>query len=438
MILRKEGDVLPRKIGDCPKKPEKVNPHPGSETRTYEIQVITPIFGGGVKAGENDPFTPIRPSSIRGHLRFWWRATRGARCTTVAELRQREGEIWGTTECPSQVILEAAIISQGTTYPCAHIPEGKNFARFKESHPGYALFPCQGNKKDGTPIARCTSKISFKLKLTNPQSLCQDVNAAVWAWTNFGGVGARTRRGCGALYCQELSPSDTSSIESWYGSRLKSFDIVLNHTRGWPTLPDSLLVRGSSNVMQAWAEVVGIMQTFRQGQDVGRNPGASPNRPGRSRWPEPETIRSATSRRDPKHSRMPRIPNDAFPRAEFGLPIVFHFKDYGDPEDTELYPVVNGEEKTRMSSPLILRPMVCRNSEVQQMILCLRASSSDEVVLKKAPGSPTFTKIRDPTLNSYPQSPLGSSKSGVPVRSPSGSAIEGFLAYATENKFRVV
>ncbi|NPV63073.1 MAG: type III-B CRISPR module RAMP protein Cmr1 [Methanotrichaceae archaeon] len=55
--------------------------------------MITPIFGGGVKVGENDLVTPIRASSIRGHLRFWWRATRGARFETSSQLFDREGEI---------------------------------------------------------------------------------------------------------------------------------------------------------------------------------------------------------------------------------------------------------------------------------------------------------------------------------------------------------
>ncbi len=429
------GEFLQRKIGECPKRLEELDPHPGSETRIYEIQMITPIFGGGAEAGVNDPAKLVRSSSIRGHLRFWWRATRGAaKCSTVSELRQKEGAIWGTTDNPSKVIVEVVMKSEGVSYPCAHIPAGKNFPRFKDGHPGYALFPFQGSKKDGTPITECTSKASFELKITYPQSLFQDVTAAVWAWTNFGGIGARTRRGCGALYCQELSPPDTHGIESWYRNQLKGFDIS-PHTRDWPTLPESLLVRSSSNAMQAWAEIVGLMQTFRQGQNVGRNPGKGPNRPGRSRWPEPETIRSATSRWDPKHSRMPGIPNDAFPRAEFGLPIVFHFKDYEDPEDTELYPVVNGEEKTRMASPLILRPMVCRNGAVLQVILRLRTQSVDEVILKKTPKSPKFKKIRDTTLATYPNSPLGSPKAGLPVRSSLGSAVDGFLAFAEENGF---
>jgi CRISPR-associated protein Cmr1 len=135
---------------------------------------------------------------------------------------------------------------------------------------------------------------------------------------------------------------------------------------------------------------------------------------------------------------MPAIPNDAFPRAELGLPIVFHFKDNGDPKDTELYPVIDGQKKTRMSSPLILRPMICKNGEVLQLILKLVATVPNEVVLEKAPGSPTFKKISDPALAKYPNSPMGGPKVGAPARSSSGSAIEGFLAFAEENGFMEV
>lgn len=427
-----------RSLPKFPEKFIKVDPHPNIIRGIYHIQVIIPIFGGGVRARDNDPVTIIRPSSIRGHLRFWWRATIGANCLTVADLRQREGEIWGTVDNPSRVIVQAEMISKGTTYACAHIPEGKSFARFAEGHPGYALFSFQGNKKEGIPIAKCTSKIFFDLKLTYPDILSKDIEAAVWAWVNFGGVGARVRRGCGALYCPELSPPSASSIGTWYKENLKRLDISLPASRDWPILPDNLLIKNSRDTMQAWNDVVGLMQAFRQGQNIGRNPGKAPNRPGRSRWPEPETIRSATSRREPIHTRMPGIPDDAFPRAELGLPIVFHFKDHGDPKDTELYPVVGGQEKTRMASPIILRPIACRNGEVQQMILCLKADSPDEVILKKAPGNPRYGRIRDPMLSTYPQSPLGSLRMSLPVRSPLGSAIEGFLAFAEENKFRLV
>lgn len=443
---------MPRKIVKCEKWPENVNSHPGSETKIYDIQVITPIFGGGTEAGVNDPVTLIRSSSIRGHLRFWWRATRGTLFNAVKDLHKREGEIWGTTECPSKVISKVKIKSPGKIYPCAYFPEDKNFPKFEYNHPPYALFPFQGNKREGIPPSKCTANVSFELDLTYPQDLSLDVEAAVWAWVNFGGVGARTRRGVGALYCQELAPPDKNSLDanlsaqgqgelpiSWYKSWLKRFDIDPSNMQNWPTLPADFLMRKSkgNNTLQDWTEVVGLMQAFRQGQGVGRNPGSGQNRPGRSRWPEPESIRQATSSRSARHSRMPAIPNDAFPRAELGLPIVFHFKDqnFGDPKDTELYPIFHGEEKTRMSSPLILRLIMCRDGSVLQLILKLNAPSPDEAVLEKAKGKPSFKKISDPMLSSYPNSPLGSPKPGLPARSLSGSALEGFLAYAKENGF---
>ena len=427
---------MPRCIVKCPDRPSKEDFNQGMRKRIYGIQVITPIFGGGIKAGENDPLTLIRPSSIRGHLRQWWRVTVGAKFKAYSDLFNREGEIWGTTEKPSKVTLQVEIKSPGKNYPCAYFPEDKNFPRFERNHPAYALFPFQGNKRDRIPPANCTSNVSFELKLIYPESLSLDIEAAVWAWLNFGGIGARTRRGCGALYCKELSP-ERKSLDLWFRSNLNHYGIILSRSQDWPTLSDRFFVRdsNSSNALQGWTDVVGLMQVFRQGVDVGRNPGSSPNRPGRSRWPEPESIRQATSSRSARHSRMPAIPNDAFPRAEIGLPIVFHFKDDGDPKDTELYPIVDGEEKTRMASPLILRPIICRNGEVLQLILKLNSPVPDEVVLKKASGSPTFKKIRDPTLASYPNSPLSSPSAGLPARSPSGSAIEGFLSFARENGF---
>lgn len=56
----------------CPDVPKDIaSHHPGTIPKKYAIEVITPLFGGGVEAGKNDPITLIRPSSIRGHLRFW-------------------------------------------------------------------------------------------------------------------------------------------------------------------------------------------------------------------------------------------------------------------------------------------------------------------------------------------------------------------------------
>jgi CRISPR-associated protein Cmr1 len=53
----------------------------------------------------------------------------------------------------------------------------------------------------------------------------------------------------------------------------------------------------------------------------------------------------------PQH--RPEHPVAKFPRAAFGMPIIFHFKDNGDPRDGSLQP----ENFERMASPLFLRPL---------------------------------------------------------------------------------
>ena len=424
-----------------------IDPHPGMETRTYEIEVITPIFGGGVEAGRIDPEHPIRESGIRGHLRFWWRATRGARFTDVRELLQREGEIWGSTENPSVVDVVVIVNDFGTKYPCMSSPQNGRRPQFQKDHPPYALFPFQGDRRRNVPIASCISGLSFTLNMIYPKSIEDEVRSAVRAWVNFGGIGARTRRGCGALYCKKLAPAD----EHDFSELVKSIQIYSEghniSTPSWPIFKTNLLIKKTNNgVLQCWSEVIGLLKKFRQDPPVGRS---SPGRfgpVGRSYWPEPEAIREFTKQRLSVHERYEHIPNNAFPRAEFGLPIVFHFKDNPDfvrnnpdPADTELYPVVNDSEKARMGSPLILRPLRCSNGSIFSVILRMRTPAVEEVVLKKAPKNPHCTKIRGNDLASYRNSPMGVPRGSRVKRSEKGSAIEAFISFAkNENGFAEV
>jgi CRISPR-associated protein Cmr1 len=434
-----------------PKFPEGdltiTNQHLGMEIRTYNIEVITPLFGGGVDAGKVDPEIPIRPSSIRGHLRFWWRATRGAEFSDIGELRQRESEIWGSTENPSPVVINTNLNNNGNTYPCmVRPPEGRRL-QFKQNHPAYALFPFQGDRRRGIPVAQCTSNLSFTLILIYPQSLEHEIIPAVKAWTNFGGIGARTRRGCGALYCKGLAPLDKNTIKEWVHSFQHNSVNSSPNSQNWPVLKEKLLIKNSGNsVLHSWTEVVGLLKKFRQEPPVGRSNRGRRAPVGRSHWPEPETIRRLTRQRHSQHPRIDHIPDDAFPRAEFGLPIVFHFKDNPednptdpDPAYTELYPIVNNDEKTRMSSPLILRPLRCANGDVVSVILRLKTPPLNEVTLKKAPNNPRCTKIRGQDLANYRNSPMGKPLRGTVQRSPDGSALDAFMSYAkNENDFTEV
>ena len=411
------------------------------------MRLITPLFGGGVKTRVSDPGFPIRPTAIRGQLQFWWRATVGAQYTSVEELRAAHGAVWGDTTHASPVRIRVELekerpdpsVSRGGASSRPNLPGAdRALSNRKESFdgPDYALFPFQGTGREAKGAINPDSYVraaSFRLTVTWSKEIdfAKQVEPAIWAWVNFGGLGSRTRRGCGALFCEPLAPVDVEDlVDEWERLMPQLFP-----TRRWSTLAERLYVgtlEPSDDPMEVWREVIKTFRKFRQGEGLGRNRGKSgPNRPGRSRFPEPETIRRVTGQRAPLHQRLEHIPDDAFPRAEFGLPIIFHFKDKTDPSDTALYPVdpdgMDGKKWERMSSPLILKPLALKNGKVISVILWLQTPPLTRVDLRRGDRSlelPSTTVVRADRL-SVGESPLR--------YAANGSAIEAFLSFACES-----
>lgn len=429
-------------IPPCPARPTVSSPG----GHCYEIELITPLFGGGAKTRETDPSFPIRPTSIRGQLQFWWRATVGAQYATPRELRLAQTEVWGNTECASRVQVKVEVVKVSGSIPCARYEQDSGRYRsmptwnppFQNTALPYALFPFQGQLGRGRreieiEPASCITEARFQLILQCDRSIdfTRQVEPALWAWVHFGGLGSRTRRGCGSLRCLKLLAKDRNELLA----RLRPF-VAGAPDRQWPTLAATILVGNQTDsAIKAWADVIALLREFRQGPNLGRNPGQRPQQPGRSRWPEPETIRRITNARSSGHQRMDNIPDDAFPRAEFGLPIVFHFKDEGDPPDTVLYPARGPEgPRERMASPLILKAAALQNNKYVPLIVLLKTPPLQGVDLRRGDQSlplPQTVVVRDPRLARYPNSPMAG-------RSASGSAVEAFLTFAKSKNFTEV
>lgn len=227
---------MARSVPKCPDPPNQAS-GPGRVIRKYDIHVVTPIFGGGAQPGVNDP-NMVRGSAIRGHLRFWWRASRGA-CCSLSELRKREGEIWGTTSSPSKVIVRVTNVNPTNPEPWTEYPVRKG---------------------DQEAIMG-----EFQLTLEWPEQgdIGKEVEAALWAWTNFGGLGSRTRRGCGSLYLASMAPGrealdSAEGLQKWYMERCSKYGIVLNcDAKDWLTLPDKLwTIPSKKTPREAWNAVV--------------------------------------------------------------------------------------------------------------------------------------------------------------------------------------
>ena len=116
-----------------------------------DIDVTTPLFGGGAEAGVPDGDSPVRASSVRGNLRFWWRALYGAACADSAELFRAEAALWGQTSRanddsarPSAVEVEIAIRARGELKSHTALMEDLRRERIPSVGLAYALFPFQG------------------------------------------------------------------------------------------------------------------------------------------------------------------------------------------------------------------------------------------------------------------------------------------------------
>ena len=419
-----------REIKPAPQAPEAVRANEEYQRRKnrsearFSVEVITPLYGGGAALGINDPDFPIRSTSVRGQLRFWWRATRGAaQCETPEALFKREREIWGSADTPSSTVIEV------------RAPEWKNLRKYigpRDNNYGfgrfgseaYVLFPASAETSRHNLMQE---GLQFEIKVSFEKNFEKDVFCAFWAWANFGGLGARTRRGCGALFCKELAPARAAleSVSLWLKRGLTEYGLNLNVKREWPVLSSQILTGAAKTTsMTAWSDAVAPMKNFRQGVGVGRNRGSkAPNRPGRSFWPEPDTLRRATGRNNPEHKPSPEIP-DGFPRAMLGLPIVFHFAgSRGDPE-SELYP----KGKKRMGSPFILRPLKGQDGQSAPMTVLLRTLVPKELELKGTSKTFDAKSIVNPKFAAYRNAPMRG-------RSRDGNAIEAFIAYLKEQRF---
>ncbi len=360
----------------------------GMETLTcsYTVETITPIYGGGVDAGSPDLDMPVRPSAIRGQLRFWWRLINRINFPESKALFEAERALFGglgseRSATASRVHFSVSNLAKVAAEQCANYRQRDDGTWSATPSfpfgPGYAQFIGQGkaNRNNGVtdePNRILAPGLIFQLHLSirggTPAAVeiweKQLLPALRW-WASFGGLGARTRRGMGAIRIPDLVPV-TESEWTRHGCFLASR----------PTRPQA---------QTAWTDAIDKLKDFRQRPDFGRNP-SSPgsNSPGRSRWPEADSIREITGRcldrrarpaqngklAQPAKNHAPTHPaRQSFPRAAFGLPIIFHFKDVPgdntpaqtrlafDPEDSVLYPLMNNQKMDRMASPLILKPM---------------------------------------------------------------------------------
>ena len=168
------------------------------EKITFECEVITPMFLAGA-----DGVTPeLRAPSIKGALRFWWRALNGH--LSLSDLKKKEAEIFGGTNPArrSSILLNVS----PNEIPRIYQVRGDEL---QSKYPDYFFFTIsiqQQKTKEGD-FYKKGIKAGFKFSIELKSRRISDLKEAVKAFyllVYLGGLGTRTRRGAGAIRVVEI------------------------------------------------------------------------------------------------------------------------------------------------------------------------------------------------------------------------------------------
>ena len=171
-------------------------------------RVVTPLFSAGV-----DPHCPeLRASSVKGVLRYWWRALAWSRCGgDLDAVRQQEDALFGSAAGgrskvsmqlvpdvePSSVQVNEVLTVPGTTRT---VGDGARYL-------GYGLrrgqaAPC------GSRTPPCfRAPFDFTVRMRGRDLEADDVaslQGALIALGTLGGLGARSRKGYGSVILRSL------------------------------------------------------------------------------------------------------------------------------------------------------------------------------------------------------------------------------------------
>jgi CRISPR-associated protein Cmr1 len=169
---------------------------------TFQLKTITPMF----MAGADGTTFELRPPSIKGELRFWWRAYYWGTHTgniSAKDLEAAEGAIFGTASNAGRrsrvtIRIESTEL-QGTIreFPKRLVPvEGKTFQINILEYLAYGTLERQNVfHRQYLPIEQEFS-ISFHII---DEKIQRDVLMSFYFLAVFGGLGAKSRNGFGGF-----------------------------------------------------------------------------------------------------------------------------------------------------------------------------------------------------------------------------------------------
>jgi len=201
-------------------RPKPPAPQTARRVSTHELELVTPAFLAGADPKDMSG-CELRPSTLRGHLRWWWR-TMHASHLGRNDLRTLESAIWGSTEQGGALSLaverrgQEPVVQRFTTstrqplfyaaYGMAEEQRGAGNARFQVLPPAKWLVTLSARS------TRVKSKGGKRGASLDAQQILRQGKAALWLLARYGAVGGKSRKGFGSFNDLEMaefsSPDD--------------------------------------------------------------------------------------------------------------------------------------------------------------------------------------------------------------------------------------
>lgn len=329
---------------------------------SFRGEVLTPLFWGGAEVRVRPE---LRAPSLRGAMRYWYRALLGGSTLPYSDnksLKGLEAEVFGETERGSAIAVlihtdkpEVETFQKDRAIRTADgsfLPTGKD----------YLLWSMAASGRPGTPRYQPdreyikpgnTFTVELRSRVPQKTDALEKAIAALWLVANLGALGSRANRGAGSIEIRSENPIGGLSFgicptvdelqQYLVGGILQCLSLISgsNTWQAFPQVPDyDVLAPGVAEIWvvssqpNGWGTAMGALEGI----------GAR--------------LRDYRSHRSP----LGRADHDAvldwleggeeapqIKRAAFGLPIPFRYSD-GGPAD-----VIVPAHGDRRASPLRIR-----------------------------------------------------------------------------------
>ena len=186
------------------------------DRQTHRLTLASPAFLAGAEQEQFD--CDLRPASLRGLLRWWWR-TMHAEHLKPRDLAKLEALIWGDTQRGSAVSLslraESTVrkVSTFSKPKDGETDQGLYYVSYGMYEPN-RWYRHPGESWNITLIARETHWATDPRKqpeIIPVAPIMRQVEAALWLLARFGGVGSKGRKGFGSF--EDVSVTGIESVE---------------------------------------------------------------------------------------------------------------------------------------------------------------------------------------------------------------------------------